>query len=426
MSAVVLPSPSRSPRRPPRPRSRVRHERRARPAAQRRPGHPGRRPGLLDALRRHAGAGAPRPRHLRHGQRELELELPPPPPGRGLRRLHGDAARPQHRRHPDRREYVVNAVRRMAAMAGGRQVDMLGHSQGGLQPRWVTRCYPGDPGPGRRRRHPGRTAPRHLGRLAPAPELRRPASRCAPSSAFIARPELRRRDARRRRLHVDLDRGRRRAGPAPARGVDPRRRGRQRGQPLDPGRLRARCPSSSTTSRSRPTPPSTTWCSTPSPRTGRPTPRRAEPDCLTPFFVYPGGDAGRPAPCSRTCSSDPTVPDGRPGPSPSPRPPTTPTGDGPTFTDVPAEHWAYWEIEWAASRGSPPATPTASRPDRPVEPGPGRHVALAPRRVPDRIARVRLRRRARRRLVPRRPRLGLGRGHRPRLRGRRRSGPGAT
>src|SRR5689334_15540847 len=39
-------------------------------------------------------------------------------------------------------EYVVNAVRAMAAMAGGRKIDILGHSQGGLQPRWVTRWYP--------------------------------------------------------------------------------------------------------------------------------------------------------------------------------------------------------------------------------------------------------------------------------------------
>jgi hypothetical protein len=40
-------------------------------------------------------------------------------------------------------EYVVNAVRDMAAMAGGRKIDVIGHSQGGLQPRWVTRFYPG-------------------------------------------------------------------------------------------------------------------------------------------------------------------------------------------------------------------------------------------------------------------------------------------
>ena len=30
----------------------------------------------------------------------------------------------------------------MAAMAGGRQIDILGHSQGGLQPRWMTRFFP--------------------------------------------------------------------------------------------------------------------------------------------------------------------------------------------------------------------------------------------------------------------------------------------
>jgi hypothetical protein len=37
-------------------------------------------------------------------------------------------------------EYVVFAVRQMAA-ATGRRVDILGHSQGGLQPRWAVRWY---------------------------------------------------------------------------------------------------------------------------------------------------------------------------------------------------------------------------------------------------------------------------------------------
>jgi hypothetical protein len=38
-------------------------------------------------------------------------------------------------------EYVVNAVRRMHA-ATGRQVDILGHSQGGLEPRWAVKWWP--------------------------------------------------------------------------------------------------------------------------------------------------------------------------------------------------------------------------------------------------------------------------------------------
>ena len=38
-------------------------------------------------------------------------------------------------------EYVVNAVRRMAAVTG-RKVDVLGHSQGGLEPRWAVKWWP--------------------------------------------------------------------------------------------------------------------------------------------------------------------------------------------------------------------------------------------------------------------------------------------
>ena len=38
-------------------------------------------------------------------------------------------------------EYVVNAVRRINA-ATGRKVDMLGHSQGGLEPRWAVKWWP--------------------------------------------------------------------------------------------------------------------------------------------------------------------------------------------------------------------------------------------------------------------------------------------
>jgi triacylglycerol lipase len=38
-------------------------------------------------------------------------------------------------------EYVVNAVREIAA-ATGRPVDVLGHSQGGLEPRWAVKWWP--------------------------------------------------------------------------------------------------------------------------------------------------------------------------------------------------------------------------------------------------------------------------------------------
>jgi triacylglycerol lipase len=38
-------------------------------------------------------------------------------------------------------EYVVHAIRRMTA-ATGRKVDVLGHSQGGLEPRWAVKWWP--------------------------------------------------------------------------------------------------------------------------------------------------------------------------------------------------------------------------------------------------------------------------------------------
>lgn len=39
-------------------------------------------------------------------------------------------------------EYVVNAVRRVNEWSGGRKVDVIGHSQGGLQPRWAIKYWP--------------------------------------------------------------------------------------------------------------------------------------------------------------------------------------------------------------------------------------------------------------------------------------------
>ncbi len=48
---------------------------------------------------------------------------------------------PGHRRHPGASEYVVYAVRRIFERSGSK-VDMLGHSQGGLEPRWALRWWP--------------------------------------------------------------------------------------------------------------------------------------------------------------------------------------------------------------------------------------------------------------------------------------------
>src|SRR5205814_2178538 len=38
-------------------------------------------------------------------------------------------------------EYVVYAIRRVSA-ASGRRVDIVGHSQGGMAPRWTLRFWP--------------------------------------------------------------------------------------------------------------------------------------------------------------------------------------------------------------------------------------------------------------------------------------------
>jgi triacylglycerol lipase len=39
-------------------------------------------------------------------------------------------------------EYVVHAIKWMHARAGGRKIDVTGHSQGGLLPRWALRWWP--------------------------------------------------------------------------------------------------------------------------------------------------------------------------------------------------------------------------------------------------------------------------------------------
>ncbi len=39
-------------------------------------------------------------------------------------------------------EYVVFAIRKMHRISGGRRIDVMGHSQGGLEPRWALRWWP--------------------------------------------------------------------------------------------------------------------------------------------------------------------------------------------------------------------------------------------------------------------------------------------
>jgi hypothetical protein len=168
-------------------------------------------------------------------------------------------------------EYVVYAIRTMHAAYGGR-IDIIGHSQGGMVPRWALRFWPdtramvddliglspsnhGDPGrdPALRRRLCG---------LDLAAALQREVHR---------RPELAAGDVRRRLLHRGVHPDRRGGGAE----LRPRRRRCAPGKPITNVAIQTVCapPTRRSTSASgSTTPPPMRWPWTRSPIPGPPTP----------------------------------------------------------------------------------------------------------------------------------------------------------
>jgi len=244
-------------------------------------------------------------------------------------------------------EYVVHAVREMAAMAGGRKVDLLGHSQGGLQPRWVTRFYPAT----RALIDDVVTlaAPHQGTALASLPGLGCGACfQMGPNSAFIAR----------------LNSGDQTPGEVDYTSIftelaDELVVPEPTASTLTGGgdnvanlSIQAVC---------SPVPKVVDHVSIAADTAvrdlvldaftedGPADPTRAEPDCVTPFFPSPEELATGQSALEGLLTS-PTVP----APSVVVAEPATAfyaRPDLPSFTDVPAPHWAHWEVEWSATTG---------------------------------------------------------------------------
>ncbi|HYF47535.1 MAG TPA: alpha/beta fold hydrolase [Acidimicrobiales bacterium] len=244
-------------------------------------------------------------------------------------------------------EYVVHAIRRMVEMGGGRSVDVLGHSQGGLQPRWVTRWYPET-----------RALVDDLVTLAAPHNGTAAASfqdascaacfQMAPDSAFITA------------LNSD--------DPTPGEvdhtsiwtdAFDELVHPQPQASTLAGGgenvanlSIQAVC---------SPVPKAVDHVSIAIDTAARDLvldaftqegpadPTRAEPDCVTPFYLsqeeFEGGRA-----MFEDFLTDPTVPEGG---FAEEEPPTAYYADPerPAFDDVPETHGAYWEVTWAAHRG---------------------------------------------------------------------------
>lgn len=241
-------------------------------------------------------------------------------------------------------EYVVNAVRDISAMAGGRKVDLLGHSQGGLQPRWVTRWYPAT----RALVDDVVTlaAPHHGTSVASLQPLSCAACfQMSPSSAFIAA----------------LNSGDESPGEVDYTSIftelaDELVQPQPAASTIAPADNVANISIQQACS---PVPKLVDHVSIAADQAtydlvldafgndGPADVARAEPDCVTPFFVTPeellGGQAAL-----EDLLTNPSVP------APSVVA-AEPAGafyvDPPAFGDVPAGHWAYWEITWAASTG---------------------------------------------------------------------------
>jgi hypothetical protein len=243
-------------------------------------------------------------------------------------------------------EYVVNAVRDMAAMAGGRKVDVLGHSQGGLQPHWVARFFPET-----------RAliddlvtlaTPHHGTTVASLPALGCGACfQMAPGSDFIAAMNSEDEspgDVDYTSIFTEVADELVQPQPA-ASSIAP-------ADNVANISIQAAC---------SPVPKLVDHVSIAVDAAtydlvtdafgndGPANVARATPDCLTPVFptLEELGDGQA---MLEDLLTDPTVP----VPSQvAEEPPTTfyADADRPAFTDVPESHWAYWEIEWAAQNG---------------------------------------------------------------------------
>lgn len=243
-------------------------------------------------------------------------------------------------------EYVVHAVREMAAMAGGRLIDILGHSQGGLQPRWVTRFYPGT----RALIDDVVTlaTPHHGTALASLQGLSCEACyQMAPDSAFITAMNSEDESP------GDVD-----YTSIFSEALDELVVPQPAASTIAPA---ANVANLSVQAVCAPTPKLVDHVSIVADTAvhdlvldaftgdGPASVSRAQPDCMTPYFPtqeeMQGGQAGL-----ENLLENPTVPGGSTaGGEPATAYYADP--DRPAFSDVPESHWAYWEVEWAAHTG---------------------------------------------------------------------------
>jgi len=258
-------------------------------------------------------------------------------------------------------EYVVHAVRRMAAMAGGRSIDVLGHSQGGLQPRWMARWYPDtralvDDIVTLATPHNG-TAVASFQNLSCAACFQ-----MAPGSAFLA--ALNAGDPTPGEVDYtsiwtdfvdELVQPQPQASTLAGGGDNVANLSVQQvcGLPVKP--VDHVSIAVDTATRDLVLDAFT--------EDGPADPVRAAPDCVTPFYLSPQEFEGGRA-MFEDFLTDPTVPEGG---FATEEPPTAyyADPDRPAFDDVSEDHWAYWEVEWATHGQIATGNGTRFRPGAP-------------------------------------------------------------